>query len=102
MSSTVLPKSPHLNMEHFNKLYKYKFIIPAIYILCWVGMIFGPIYFGNVYTNISLVVVVVGMVKYASMFIGGLISCVKNLILIEKVKKKSKGEKNYVSVPSVT
>jgi hypothetical protein len=102
MSTTIKPKSPYLDMSDFDKVYKYKFIIPAIYILCWIGMIFGPIYFGTIYAYISTIVGAVGIAKFSSMFVAALIGVVKNRILIEKVIKKSKGDKSYVPTMSVT
>jgi hypothetical protein len=102
MSTTILPKSPYLDMKDFDKVYKYKFIIPIVYILCWIGMIFGPIYFGITYAYISTIVGAIGIAKFSSMFIAALIGVIKNRILIEKVIKKNRGEKCYYPVVSVT
>ncbi len=34
-----------MSSEEYEGLFKYKLLIPAIYIISWVSMIAGPIYF---------------------------------------------------------
>lgn len=43
-----------MDMHDFEGLTKYKLIIPAIYIINWLGMIFGPLFFPVVYQKISI------------------------------------------------
>lgn len=43
-----------MDIGDFEGLTKYKLIIPAIYVLNWLGMIFGPIYFPVIYQKISI------------------------------------------------
>jgi hypothetical protein len=84
--STTLPKSPHLDMNDFNRIYKFKFVIPAIFLLNLIGVFFGPIFFGKIYAFITLLMVIVGVAKLISMFIAISVALVKNTILIEKVR----------------
>jgi len=89
MSATIKPKSPYLDMEDFNHTYKYKLIVPLTYILCWIGMFFGPLYFGNVYYYLSTIVYTFGTAKYTSMFVAACISVIQNRILISKIPKEN-------------
>lgn len=91
MTMTTLPKSPYLNMNDFNSLYKYKLILPIIYILCGIGAIFGPLYFGNIYSILTTSICALGIIKLASMTVATAIYFIKNTILIEKVKRTSNG-----------
>ncbi len=73
-------------MNDFNRIYKFKFGIPAIFVLNLIGVFFGPIFFGKIYQCITLLMVAIGVAKLVSMFIATSVALVKNTILIEKVR----------------
>jgi hypothetical protein len=69
-------------MNDFNNIYKFKFVIPGIFILNLIGVFFGPIFFGKIYAFITLLLISIGIAKLISMFIALAVALVKNTILI--------------------
>lgn len=96
MTST-LPKSPYLDMNDFQHNYKYKFVLPIIYVLNIIGAFFGPIFFGEYYKAYIIMLAVVGIPKIIQMVISLLVALTNNIILIRKMKQK-KSTANYVPV----
>ena len=63
--------------EDFEGIYKFKFFVPAFYIISWSLMIFGSIFFPQVYQTICIVILVYSLLKNIGLIIGGIYALCK-------------------------
>ena len=71
--------------EDFEGLYKFKFLVPSVYIISWSLMIFGSIFFPEEYQTICIIIVIYSLGKTFGLIIGGIYAvCKLNTILSYK------------------
>lgn len=51
-----------MDLKDFEGLTKFKLIIPGIYILSWIGFLFGPSFFPYVYDKLMLFALIYGTI----------------------------------------
>lgn len=58
-----------MDIKDFKGLAKFKLLIPGIYILSWIGMIFGPSCFPYVYDKLMIISVIYGTMHILTFFV---------------------------------
>lgn len=78
----------------FEGIYKFKFFVPFIYIVSWALMIFGSLFFPEVYQTMCIVILIYSLLKTAGLIFGGVYAlCKLNTILsFQEEDKKESGE----------
>lgn len=88
-----------MNSEDFEGIFKFKFFIPFFYIASWTCMIFGPLFFKEVYQVICMVIVSYSMLKTIGLISGSIYAiCKLNSIIssFEEEKERKNIETNEV------
>ena len=73
-----------MNPKDFAGINKWKFLIPGLYIISWMLMIFGPLFFPKPYQIYCIIIIVYSLLKTLGMTFGALVA----LILLKKTIKK--------------
>lgn len=65
-----------MDPKDFKGIYKWKFLIPAMYIISWLLMIFGPIFFPYGYQIYCIIIIVYSLLKTAGLTFGALVALI--------------------------
>lgn len=54
----------NMDLRDFEGLHKYKFIMPSLYIISWISLVFGPYYFPALNQLICLPFIIIASLKF--------------------------------------
>lgn len=77
-----------MKVTDFDGIYKWKFLIPCIYIISWALLIFGPIFFPYAYQIYCIVIVVYSLLKTIGLTFGCLVALILLYSTLRKLNKK--------------
>ena len=78
-----------MNINDYEGIFPFKLIIPAFYILSWIGMFFGPFFFDRIYQMICVGLLSYSIVKASIVTISSAIALFKLYSLLTVKKQKS-------------
>ena len=81
-----------MNEKDFKGIYKWKFLIPGLYIISWLLMIFGPLFFPFGYQIYCIIIVVYSLLKTLGLSFGTLVAMLmqtKTLKILQQRKKEA-------------
>lgn len=90
-----------MDIRDFEGLTKYKLIIPLIYVLSWLGMLFGPLFFPVIYQKICISFIVFLTLRIFYMFVIMVIVLYKSSKMFTLAKKLENNENYYQSVSRI-
>jgi hypothetical protein len=73
-----------MDLKDFKGIYKWKFLIPGLYVVSWLLMILGPIFFPYGYQIYCIIVIVYSLLKTAGLTFGTLVA----LIMLHRTLKE--------------
>lgn len=76
-----------MNIEDFKGLTKFKVIIPLVYVLSWIAMFMGPIFFPVGYQQFTIGCLIFTIIKIATVFIGMIIVTIKSQSVFRKARE---------------
>lgn len=73
-----------MDAKDFEGVHKWKFLIPGLYVLSWLLMIFGPLFFPYGYQIYCIIIIVYSLLKTLGLTFGSLVS----LIMVKRTIKQ--------------
>ena len=73
-----------MEIEDFRDNFKYKLIIPSVYILSWVGMFVGPYYFPAKYQLLCMIFLFYAFVKSSMLIVGAIVAFYKSMVILNR------------------
>lgn len=73
-----------MDAKDFEGVQKWKFLIPGMYVMSWLLMIFGPLFFPYGYQVYCIIIIVYSLLKTLGLTFGSLVA----LILLKKTIKQ--------------
>lgn len=74
------------NSEDFEGVYKWKFLIPGLYIVSWLLMIFGPLFFPYPYQIFCIIIIVYSLLKTLGLTFGTLVALIMQYRTLKQLK----------------
>ena len=76
-----------MHPDDFKGVFKWKFLIPVLYILSWILMISGPLLFPYAYQIYCIIIIVYSLVKTAGLTFGCLVAVIMQYKTIKNLAK---------------
>ena len=76
-----------MNPRDFEGVYKWKFLIPGMYVVSWLLMIFGPIFFPYGYQIYCITIIAYSLLKAFGIAFGAAVALI---VLYSTIKKLNK------------
>lgn len=77
-----------MNIKDFEGIYKWKFLIPSLYIMSFLLAILGPIYFPYGYQIFCFMALSYSLIKSLDLSIGALVGLIMYYVNINELKSK--------------
>lgn len=78
-----------MDINDFRGLTKFKIIAPTFYILSWLMMLFGPVYFDVLYQRICIFILIYADLKILTLLIIMIIITYKSYFVLKRAKQES-------------
>jgi hypothetical protein len=75
-----------MGVKDFEGIYKWKFLIPSLYVINWLLIIVGPLFFPYAYQIYCMTIIVYSVFKTLGLCLGTLVSLIKLKSTINQLK----------------
>lgn len=76
-----------MDPDDFKGVFKWKFLIPGLYIVSWILMIVGPIFFPKGYQIYCIIIIVYSLLKTMGLTFGALVAVIMQYRTLKNLAK---------------